>query len=132
MVVVTARRSLAEASPSEVRRHMTDYVATGLIYGAALLGCSLLLIILGYVVVKGLPALNLAFFTERPLPFGEVGGGVAPAILGTLIMLAVAALIAVPVGMATAIYLSEFGRGRLASVIRLAVDLLAGLPSIVV
>src|SRR5215203_5720883 len=90
MAVVTARRSLSVTSPSEVRRRIVDYVATGLIYGAALLGCS------------------------------------------TLLMLAVAALIAVPVGMATAIYLSEFGRGRLASVIRLVIDLLAGLPSIVV
>lgn len=132
MAVVSARRPLSVATGGEVRRRLIDYLATVLICGASLLGCSLLLIILGYVVVRGLPALNLAFFTERPLPYGEVGGGVAPAILGTLVMLVVAGLIAVPVGLATAIYLSEFGRGHLARVIRLVIDLLAGLPSIVI
>jgi len=66
------------------------------------------------------------------LPYGEVGGGVAPAILGTLTMLAVAAIVGVPVGVGTAIYLAEFGRGRFASLIRFVIDLIAGLPSIVV
>src|SRR5262249_18118721 len=59
-------------------------------------------------------------------------GGVAPAILGSLYMLAVASLIGIPLGMGTGIYLSEFGHGRLATGIRLVVDLIAGLPSIVV
>ncbi len=98
----------------------------------ALLAASVLLAILVYVTIQGLPALNLAFFTERPLPYGEVGGGVAPALLGTLTMLGVAGLIGVPLGIATAIYLAEYGRGMLASLIRFVVDLLAGVPSIVV
>jgi phosphate transport system permease protein len=132
MAAIVARRSLRVAAPGERRRRATDRLATGIIVGASLVSSSLLLAILGYVVWKGLPALSLAFFTERPLPYGEVGGGVAPAILGTLLMLLVAALIAVPVGLATAIYLAELGRGHLARLIRLAIDLLAGLPSIVV
>jgi phosphate transport system permease protein len=90
------------------------------------------LLILGYVVWRGAPAINIAFFTERPLPYGEEGGGVAPAILGTLLMLGVAAVLSLPIGIGTAIYLSEFGRGSLARVVRFGVDLLAGLPSIVV
>ena len=98
----------------------------------ALFSASVLLLILSYVTLQGLPALNLAYFTERPLPYGEVGGGVAPALLGTLVMLAVAGLIGIPIGIATAIYLAEYGRGRLADLIRFVVDLLAGLPSIVV
>jgi phosphate transport system permease protein len=104
----------------------------GLIMASALAGVVILILILGYVVVRGLPALDLAFFTERPLPYGEVGGGVAPAILGSLYMLAIACLIGIPLGVGTAIYLAEFGRGTFANLVRFIVDLLAGLPSIVV
>ncbi|MSQ26816.1 MAG: phosphate ABC transporter permease PstA [Dehalococcoidia bacterium] len=104
----------------------------GLIVSAAAAGVFLLLVILLYVVVRGLPALNLDFFTQRPLPYGEVGGGVAPALLGTLEMLTVASLLGVPIGIGTAIYLSEYGRGPFASIVRFVVDLIAGLPSIVV
>jgi phosphate transport system permease protein len=97
-------------------------------FGAVLM----LVIILGYVLVRGLPALDLAFFTERPLPYGEVGGGVAPAIIGSLYILGIACLVGIPIGVGAAIYLSEFGRGAFASLVRFVVDLLAGLPSIVV
>lgn len=114
------------------RRVFLDRLMTVLMALATLVAVITLLIILGYVLIRGLPALNLAFFTQRPLPYGEPGGGVAPALLGTLEMLLVAGLIGVPIGIGTAIYLSEFGRGRLATLIRLIVDLIAGLPSIVV
>ena len=114
------------------RRALVDRSMTLLFSLCALLSASVLLLILSYVTLQGLPALNLAFFTERPLPYGEVGGGVAPALLGTLTMLGVAALIGIPIGTATAIYLAEYGRGRLADLIRFVIDLLAGLPSIVV
>lgn len=124
--------SLRAASPSLSRRKAVDGVATVLVTLCAVLAVALLGLILGYLIVRGLPALNLAFFTERPLPFGEVGGGVAPAIHGTLEMLAVASLVGVPLGVGTAIYLSEYGYGRFASAVRFVVDLLAGLPSIVV
>ena len=114
------------------RRALVDRSMTLLFSLCALLSASVLLLILSYVTLQGLPALNLAFFTERPLPYGEVGGGVAPALLGTLTMLGVAGLIGIPIGTATAIYLAEYGRGRLADLIRFVTDLLAGLPSIVV
>ncbi|HEY0582437.1 MAG TPA: phosphate ABC transporter permease PstA [Chloroflexota bacterium] len=107
-------------------------LATGLVGLSASGAVVVLLLILGHVVIQGLPALNPAFFTERPLPQGEVGGGVAPAIVGTLEMLAVAGLLGVPIGVATAIYLVEFGRGRLAATISFTIDLIAGLPSIVI
>ncbi len=126
------RRPLSTPGPREARRRAIDALATVLVAAGALVGSGVLLVILGYVVWQGLPALNLAFFTQRPLPYGEVGGGVAPAILGTLVMLVVAAAISVPLGIGTAIYLSEFGRGHFARLIRLIIDLLAGLPSIVV
>jgi phosphate transport system permease protein len=66
------------------------------------------------------------------LPLGEVGGGVAPAIIGTLLMLAVASLIGVPIGVGTAIYLAEYGTGRFADAVSYTIDMLAGVPSVVV
>lgn len=114
------------------RRRLVNSLATALMTLCASAAVAVLLIILIHVLVQGLPSLNVAFFTERPLPPGEVGGGVAPAILGTLEMLAVAGIIGIPVGVATAIYLSEYGRGNLARTISFTIDLIAGLPSIVI
>ncbi|HQR37928.1 MAG TPA: phosphate ABC transporter permease PstA [Blastocatellia bacterium] len=91
-----------------------------------------LVIVLGFMLWKGAGAMNLAFFTELPKPVGEVGGGIANAIVGSLIMLALAAAIAVPLGVLTAIYLSEFGTGWFGWAIRFLTDVLAGIPSIVV
>jgi phosphate transport system permease protein len=107
-------------------------LATALVAISAGAAVLVLLLILLHVLSQGLPALSPAFFTERPLPPGEAGGGVAPAILGTLVMLAVGGLLGVPVGVGTAIYLSEFGRGNLARLVSFAIDLIAGLPSIVI
>jgi phosphate transport system permease protein len=114
------------------RRRLVNGLAMLLVTLSALGAVVVLLLILGHVVIQGLPALNPAFFTERPLPPGEVGGGVAPAIVGTLEMLAVAGLLGVPIGVATAVYLSEFGRGALARGVSFSIDLIAGLPSIVI
>jgi phosphate transport system permease protein len=127
-----AGRSVLAADRGLIRRKTINTIATTLIWGAAALGVILLALILGYVVVRGLPAINLPFFMERPLPYGEVGGGVAPAILGSLTMMGVASLIGVPIGVGTAIYLSEYGRGLFAKIVSFIIDLLAGLPSIVV
>src|SRR5439155_1193579 len=77
-------------------------------------------------------AIYFSAIVERPLPPGEVGGGVAPAIVGTLLMLVTAGLIGVPIGIGTAIYLAEYGRGGFARTVSFIVNLIAGLPSIVV
>jgi phosphate transport system permease protein len=127
-----AQPSLLSADAGLLRRRAINAVTTFLIWAASVIGVVVLTLILGYVVVRGLSALDLAFFTERPLPYGEVGGGVAPAIVGTLTMLVVASIIGIPIGVGTAIYLSEYGRGPLAHTVSFIVDLLAGLPSIVV
>lgn len=126
------RRSLFVSDRRIAARKTVSGVMAVLIGLCTLLAVVVLWIILGYVVVRGLPALNLDFFTARPLPYGEVGGGVAPAILGSLYMLVVASLIGIPLATGTAIYLSEFGRGPFAAAVRFVIDLLAGLPSIVV
>jgi phosphate transport system permease protein len=98
----------------------------------ALASVAILFIIVGHVVVNGIGSLNADFFTKIPTPYGESGGGIAQAIMGTVLMLLLAAVIAIPFGVGTAIYIVEFGRGRFAEIVRFAVELLAELPSIVV
>src|SRR5207245_9320910 len=80
----------------------------------------------------GLTALNFAFFTHTPRPVGEPGGGMANAIVGTLILISIAGLIAVPIGMMCGIHLSEFSGSKFASIVRFAADVLNVVPSIVV
>jgi phosphate transport system permease protein len=89
-------------------------------------------LVLWYVLSRGLPALNWAFFTSMPKPVGEAGGGMANAMVGTLIMLAIAGAIAVPLGISCAVYLAEYPKGRLSLAARFAADILNGVPSIVV
>lgn len=96
------------------------------------LSVAVLFLIVAHIVVNGFRSLDLDFFTQIPKPFGEVGGGIAQAIMGTVIMLLVAALISVPIGVGTAIYVVEFGRGRFAQAVRFSVELIAELPSIIV
>jgi len=114
------------------RRHVLEQTMVVLLGTATLLAGGLLALILGYVIVRGLPALDLAFFTERPRPFGVTGGGIAPALIGTLIIGLVAGVIAVPIGISAAIFVVEYRSGRWAEVVRFAAELMAGLPSIVV
>ena len=84
------------------------------------------------LVYKGASSLSWAFFTDIPKPVGEVGGGMANAIIGSAILLAVGSLIGVPVGIAGGIFLSEYGRGtKLANAVRFTADVLNGVPSIV-
>ncbi|MFW6075764.1 MAG: phosphate ABC transporter permease PstA [Chloroflexota bacterium] len=124
-------RILTGGTRFKIRKALSAAMAV-MLAACAVLAVTMLWIILGYVLVRGLPAMNLAFFTERPLPYGEVGGGVAPAILGSLYLIAVACAIGLPVAVLTAIYLAEYATGRFGDIVRFVIDLLAGLPSIVV
>jgi len=114
------------------RRRARERTMQVLLALSALGAATLLVIILGYVIVRGAPALNLAFFAERPLPFGVEGGGVGPAVVGTVILSVLAGVLAIPIGIASAIFVTEFRAGRLAPAVRFAAELIAGLPSIVV
>lgn len=114
------------------RRLIVDYVARIAMGVSAVFVIAVLALVLGYMLYKGAGALNVAFFLEMPKPVGEVGGGIANAIVGSALMLAVASVIAVPTGILAAIYLSEFGTGWFAQTIRFLTDVLAGIPSIVV
>jgi phosphate transport system permease protein len=91
-----------------------------------------LLAIFAYLVYKGAASLNLDFFTKIPKPPGEAGGGMANAIVGSAVLLAIASVIGVPIGIGSGIFLAEFGRGtRLANAVRFTADVLNGVPSIV-
>lgn len=114
------------------RRRAGERAAVALLALATLIGVAMLVLILGYVFIQGVPALNIDFFTQRPRPFGEVGGGVQPAILGTLLLAGVSGIIAIPVGIAAALFVVEYRSGRLAAPVRFAAELIAGLPSIVI
>jgi phosphate transport system permease protein len=87
-----------------------------------------LAMILFYVIKEGFGALNLDFFTHMPKPVGESGGGMANAIIGTLILIGLAALFAVPIGCICGIHLSEYPRTKFSSVVRFAADVLNGVP----
>ena len=129
---LAGQRSLFVSDWRATRRKVVDYAMYGAVVLCAAVGVAILFLILLDVATKGLPAINWAFFTDRPLPLGEPGGGVAPAILGTLTMLIVASAIGVPVGVATAIYLAEYGHGSFARTVSFVIDMMAGLPSVVV
>jgi phosphate transport system permease protein len=85
-----------------------------------------------YVIQQGFSSLNWDFFTKMPKPVGEQGGGMANAIVGTLILIGIASAFAIPVALVAGIYLSEYPRTRLAAAARFTADTLNGVPSIVI
>lgn len=91
-----------------------------------------LLLILGYLFSKGVSSLSWQFLFSLPKPLGEVGGGIANAIVGTLYLIFIACVCAIPLGVAAGIYLAEQGQTRLSYWLRLCVDVLQGVPSIVI
>jgi len=115
----------------EVRRQFNNGCLVVFATLCAILAVGVLVFLLLYVILNGIRYLNLEFFTNLPTPNGEPGGGMGPAIQGTLILVGLASLIGIPLGIFTAIYLSEFGRGLLANAVRSLVDLLTGVPTII-
>lgn len=101
--------------------------------GIAALGSVLALgFVFGYVIWRGMPHLSLAFFTSLPAPVGESGGGMGNSVLGSGTLIFLASFIGIPWGIASGVYLSEYGLGRLATVVRFSVDMLSSVPSIVI
>ncbi len=90
-----------------------------------------LALVFSYLVIKGAGSINLAFFTQLPVPHGEIGGGVVHAIVGSFLLVGMAAVIGLPTGTLGAVYLTEYAGPRFASCVRFAADLLNGVPSIV-
>jgi phosphate transport system permease protein len=113
-------------------RKATSAIMTGLCAAAVAVALVPLAMVLFFVFRQGVPALSVAFFTQMPKPVGEPGGGMANAIVGTGILIGLAALVAVPVGITCGVYIVEFRTSRLAPAVRFAADILNGVPSIVI
>jgi len=114
------------------RRKWSNRLMLGLSSAAAGLAILVLVLILGYALVRGASALNLAFFTQAAKPAGQVGGGMRNEIIGTLILVGLGSLLALPVGLLAGIFVAEFAGPRMAASVRFAADILAGVPSVVV
>jgi phosphate transport system permease protein len=98
---------------------------------AAMLAVAVLVLVIGSVVVKGIGAINFAFITQNPAPFGQTGGGIANSIVGTAILVAIASVIAIPIGILIGIYTSEFAPPWIENSVRFALDILNGVPTII-
>ncbi|TAM59187.1 phosphate ABC transporter permease PstA [bacterium] len=123
--VIAVRRTM---QMRRVRSGVSVFL-TALCAGSA---AAALLLILGYVVHAGIASIGLPFLTQVPHPVGIPGGGVANAIVGTGITVAISVVMATPLGVLTGVYLAIYGRGAAASSIRFLSDVLAGVPSIAI
>lgn len=115
-----------------LRRRVTNGIALGTISVAAVIVTIPLFVILGTVVRRGITGLNWAFLTHIPAPIGETGGGMANAIIGSLMILFVASVIGIPLGIGSGVFLAEYGRNRYGNIVRFTADVLNGVPSIVI
>ena len=127
-----ATRNAALTGSIGLRRRLANAGATAAAAASLVIVLAPLAAIFGYLIYRGLGALDLAFFLETPKPVGEQGGGMANAIVGSGIILGIASLLGVPLGIGAGIYLAEYGRGRFGDVIRFMADILNGVPSIVI
>jgi phosphate transport system permease protein len=116
----------------DTRRKALSHLVVGLCGAAVAVALVPLALVLFYVVREGVTALNLEFFTRTPVPVGETGGGMANAIVGTLMVTTIGAVFAIPVGIISGIYASEYAGTRFASAVRFSADTLNGVPSIVI
>ncbi len=121
----------ASTRTADSRRRLASTVMTTLTAACAFFAVVVLIMILGYIAYRGIGSLNLQFLIGEPKPIGE-GGGIGNAIVGSLILLGLASAIGLPLGIATGIYLAEFGASRFASAVRFMADTLTGIPSIIV
>ncbi len=117
---------------TSLRRRLISKMVVAFCSLSVLLALVPLVLVLFFIARQGWGALNLDFFTKLPKPVGEVGGGMANAIVGTLIIVGVGAALAVPVGVLAGVFLAEYPRSPLAAGCRFAADVLTGVPSIVI
>jgi len=115
-----------------LKRKITSAVMMSLSLVATLVAIIPLVFIFYYTISKGIAYLNLDFFVAMPKPVGESGGGMANAIVGTLMLIGIGGAIGIPVGVMSGTYLSEFGNNKFGATVRFLTDVLSGVPSIVV
>lgn len=131
MAAATPQVSL-RATGSLRRRRIVNKIMEGVGTGAALLAVAVLVVVTVSVAVRAAPALSWDFLTQPPNLFGGPGGGISSAIIGSALIVGMATALALPVGVLIAIYLTEFAPRAVAAPIQLALDVLNGLPTIVV
>ena len=129
---VEITKSFAPGRARRRRRQITNAVMLTIAGLFTVLAVGMLVWIVGYVVYRGGPSVNLAFMTQTPTPLGVEGGGVLHAIEGTLILTALGALFAIPPGVIAAFYVAYHPNTPLGTAVRFGVDVLAGVPSIVI
>jgi len=115
-----------------LRRKIVNKVMLTLTGVCTVLSVSILFVILGFLLYNGGRSLNWDFFTKLPLAPGEIGGGMANAIVGSMQIVATASLMGIPIGFLAGVYLSEYDDKAFASLVRYVADLLNGVPSIIV
>ncbi|MBU0651029.1 ABC transporter permease subunit, partial [bacterium] len=113
-------------------RKTKNYIFVGFVFGLSFLLILPLVHILYYIVKNGISAINWDFIFNLPKPVGEIRGGIFNAIIGTVFLIGIACVMAVPLGVFAGVYLSEFGKTKLAYFTRLSVEVLQGVPSIVI
>ncbi|HXJ29454.1 MAG TPA: phosphate ABC transporter permease PstA [Gemmatimonadales bacterium] len=119
-------------STRAVRRRLKSGTMTGVVAALAILAVLPLLLIFGDLIHKGASSIDWNFFVKSPVPAGEAGGGVANAIVGSVIVVLLACVVGMPIGVGTGLFLAEFGNGRMGWTVRFIADVLNGTPSIVV
>jgi len=117
-------------SKGDRQRRLTSAGMTAFTAACTLFAVGVLLVILAYIARQGIGSISLRFLLDSPRPVGE-GGGIGNAILGSVVLLLLSSFAGMPLGIAVGVYLSEFGRGHFASLVRFVVDTLTGIPSIV-
>ena len=130
-VELDPRRDIGTRSSGLSRRRTVEKVVAVLAILSATLACAVLFLVLGSVVLKGVSQIDLAFFTKAKPLFGEKGG-IADALIGTALMVGMAVVIAVPIAVLIAIYIAEYAGPGAARFFRLVLDILNGIPAIVV
>jgi phosphate transport system permease protein len=126
------QRAVAERTQRSIRiRRLRSHIMIGLMYAAAVIAILPLLLIVIHLFRMGASSINVAFFTQVQKPPGESGGGMANAIVGTLILISIASAVGLPVGIGAGLYLAEKRATLLATTVRFLADVLNGLPSIV-
>jgi phosphate transport system permease protein len=132
MTAMVQQPSLARKNQSLGIRHAVSFMGTAMTAICASIGAIVLLIILAYVTLQGFRAINAAFLTQLPAPVGETGGGLANGVVGTVITVGIATVLATPIGLLCGLFLAIFGRGWLPEALRFVSDVLSGIPSVAI
>jgi phosphate transport system permease protein len=122
----------AETTAHRRRARVTNRLMTWVLAGCQVFTTGPLFLILGYIAWRGVSAVDWNFFTKTPKPVGELGGGLAHALVGSAEMVLMASIFAVPLGILAAVFLTEYKNNRMTGSIRFFAELLAGVPSIVI